>query len=75
MTLVELIAPELVEQHRQMQAQVVLDRALVDAVPASSIVVAQRNVTAATEQVAQARADVKSYAGDREALGRARSSG
>jgi hypothetical protein len=29
-TLVELTAPELVEQHRQMQAQVELDRALVD---------------------------------------------
>jgi HlyD family secretion protein len=59
-TLVELIAPELVEQHRQMQAQVVLDRALVEQSQKQHIV-AQRNATAATEQVAQARADVKSY--------------
>jgi HlyD family secretion protein len=59
-TLVELTAPELVEQHRQMQAQVVLDRAMVEQSQKQHIV-AQRNVTAATEQVAQARADVKSY--------------
>jgi multidrug efflux pump subunit AcrA (membrane-fusion protein) len=59
-TLVELTAPELVEQHRQMQAQVVLDEALVNQ-SQKQHVVAQRNVTAATEQVAQARAEVKSY--------------
>jgi multidrug efflux pump subunit AcrA (membrane-fusion protein) len=59
-TLVELTAPELVEQHRQMQAQVELDRALVEQ-SRKQHVVAQRNATAATEQVAQARADVKSY--------------
>jgi HlyD family secretion protein len=59
-TLVELTAPELVAQHRQMQAQVELDRALVRQ-SHKQYVVAQRNVTAATEQVAQARAEVKSY--------------
>jgi HlyD family secretion protein len=59
-TLVELTAPELVEQHRQMQAQVVLDRAQVRQ-SKKQHVVAQRNVTAATEQVAQARAEAKSY--------------
>ena len=60
-TLVELTAPELVAEHRQMQAQVELDRALVSQ-SKKQHVVAQRNVTAATEQVAQARAEVKSYA-------------
>ena len=60
-TLVELTAPELVAQHRQMQAQVELDRALVRQ-SQKQHVVAQHNVTAATEQVAQARAEVKSYA-------------
>jgi HlyD family secretion protein len=59
-TLVKLTAPELVEQHRQMQAQVELDRALVEQSQKQHIV-AQRNVTAATEQVAQAQADVKSF--------------
>jgi HlyD family secretion protein len=59
-TLVQLMAPELVEQHRQMQAQVELDRSMVEQ-SKKQHVVAERNVTAATEQVAQARADVKSY--------------
>jgi multidrug efflux pump subunit AcrA (membrane-fusion protein) len=59
-TLVELMAPELVAQHQQMQAQVVLDQAMV-AQSKKQHVVAQRNVKAAAEQVAQARADVKSY--------------
>jgi HlyD family secretion protein len=60
-TLVELTAPELVAQHRQMQAQVELDRALVRQ-SKKQYVVAQRNVTAATEQVAEAQAEVRSYA-------------
>jgi HlyD family secretion protein len=60
---VRLTAPELVEQHRQMQAQVVLDQALVDQSNKQHLV-AQRNVTAATEQVAQAKADVKRYEAD-----------
>ena len=62
-TLVELTAPELVAQHQQMQAQVELDRALVEQSHKQHLV-AQRNVTAATEQVAQARADVKRYEAD-----------
>jgi multidrug efflux pump subunit AcrA (membrane-fusion protein) len=62
-TLVELVAPELVAQHEQMKAQVVLDKAMVDQSEKQHIV-AQRNVTAATEQVAQARADVKRYEAD-----------
>src|SRR5262249_35324577 len=62
-TVVELTAPEVVEQHRQMQAQVVLNRAMVEQ-SQKQHVVAQRNVTAATEQVAQARADVKRYEAD-----------
>lgn len=61
--LVELSAPELVEQHRQMQAQVDLDRALVDQSRKQHLV-AQRNVTAATEMVAQARAEVNRYEAD-----------
>ncbi len=60
-TLVELTAPELVAQHRQMQAQVELDRALVTQAHKQHVV-AQHNVTAATKQVDQARAEVKSYA-------------
>src|SRR5262245_42011315 len=56
-TLVELSAPELVEQHRQLQAQVVLDKAMVQQSNKQHLV-AQRNVTAAVETVAQARADV-----------------
>jgi multidrug efflux pump subunit AcrA (membrane-fusion protein) len=59
-TLVELTAPELVAQHQQMKEQVVLDQAMVEQ-SKKQHVVAQRNVTAATEQVDQARADVKSY--------------
>jgi HlyD family secretion protein len=59
-TLIELTAPELVAQHRQMQAQIELDRAMVEQSKKQHIV-AQRNVMAATEQVEQARADVKSY--------------
>src|ERR1700745_2459427 len=51
-TLVKLRAPDLVEQHRQMQAQVVLDRALVEQSHKLHLV-AQRNVTAATETLAQ----------------------
>ena len=62
-TLVELTAPELVEQHRQMEAQVELDRAMVEQSHKQHLV-AQRNVTAATEKVVQARADVKRYAAD-----------
>ncbi len=62
-TLVELTAPELVEQHRQMQAQVDLDRALVDQSHKLHIV-SQRNVTAAAAQVAQTLADVNRYAAD-----------
>ncbi len=60
---VRLVAPELLEQHRQMQAQVVLDKALVDQSQKQHHV-AQANVTAATEQVAQAKADVKRYEAD-----------
>jgi len=62
-TLIKMTAPELVEQHHQMEAQVVLDRALVEQSQKQHLV-AQRNVTAATEQVAQARADVKRYEAD-----------
>ena len=60
---VRLTAPELIEQHRQMQAQVVLDQALVDQSNKQHLV-AQRNVTAAVEMVNQARADVKRYEAD-----------
>jgi multidrug efflux pump subunit AcrA (membrane-fusion protein) len=59
-TLVELSAPELVAQHRQMEAQVELDRALVTQAHKQHVV-AQHNVTAAIKQVDQARADVKAY--------------
>jgi multidrug efflux pump subunit AcrA (membrane-fusion protein) len=62
-TLIELTAPELVEQHRQTQAQVVLDRAMVEQSQKQHLV-ARRNVTAATETVAQARADVMRYEAD-----------
>jgi HlyD family secretion protein len=61
--LVELSAPDLVEQHRQMQAQVVLDRAMVRQSDRQHLV-ARRNVTAAVEMVAQARADVNRYTAD-----------
>jgi HlyD family secretion protein len=62
-TLVELTAPELIEQHRQMQAQVVLDRAMVEQSHKLQLV-AQRNVIAAAETVAQTRADVNRYEAD-----------
>jgi HlyD family secretion protein len=62
-TLVKLTAPEVVAQHEQMQAQVVLDRALVEQSNKQHLV-AQRNTTAATETVAQARADVNRYEAD-----------
>jgi RND family efflux transporter MFP subunit len=61
--LAELSAPELVEQHRQMQAQVQLDQAMVDQSRKQRIV-ADRNVTAATEMVAEARAEVARYQAD-----------
>ena len=67
-TLVELTAPELVAQHQQMQSQVELDRALVDQAHKLDLV-AQRNITAATETVAQTRADVNRYAADVEYWG------
>jgi HlyD family secretion protein len=62
-TLVELSAPDLVAQHRQMQAQVVLDRALVEQSHKLHLV-AQRDVTAATELLAQTRAEVERYEAD-----------
>ena len=62
-TLVKLTAPEVVAQHEQMQAQVVLDRALVEQSNKQHLV-AQRNVMAATEMVAQAKADVNRYEAD-----------
>jgi HlyD family secretion protein len=62
-TLVELTAPDLVAQHHQMQAQVVLDQALVEQSHKLHLV-AQSNVTAATELVAQARADVNRWVAD-----------
>ncbi len=60
---VKLTAPELVEQHQQMQAQVELDRALVEQ-SRKLVLVAQSNVTAATETVSQTRADVNRYQAD-----------
>src|SRR3984885_13475855 len=48
-TLVELTAPEVVAQHRQMKAQVELDRVLVEQ-SQKQHAVAKYNVTAATEQ-------------------------
>lgn len=62
-TLVKLWAPDVVAQHEQMQAQVVLDKALVEQSHKLQLV-AQRNATAATEMLAQARADVNRYAAD-----------
>jgi multidrug efflux pump subunit AcrA (membrane-fusion protein) len=62
-TLIEMTAPELVEQHRQMQAQAELDRALVEQ-SRKLVTVAESNVTAATETVAQTRADVNRYQAD-----------
>jgi multidrug efflux pump subunit AcrA (membrane-fusion protein) len=61
--LVELSAPDLVAQHQQMQAQIVLDRALVDQSHKLHLV-AQSNAVAATELVAQARADVNRWVAD-----------
>jgi multidrug efflux pump subunit AcrA (membrane-fusion protein) len=61
--LVELSAPELVAEHQQMQAQVELDRALVEQSHKLRLV-AQRNVMAATEQLAQARADINRWVAD-----------
>ncbi len=62
-TLVKLTAPEVVAQHEQMQAQVVLDQALVEQSNKQHLV-AQRNATAATETLAQAKADVNRYEAD-----------
>jgi multidrug efflux pump subunit AcrA (membrane-fusion protein) len=62
-TLVELAAPELVEQHRQMQAQLELDRAMIEQ-SHKLVTVAASNVTAATETVSQTRADVNRYEAD-----------
>jgi HlyD family secretion protein len=62
-TLVELTAPELVEQHRQMQAQVELDQAMVEQ-SRKLVSVAESNVTASTETVSQTRADVNRYQAD-----------
>jgi multidrug efflux pump subunit AcrA (membrane-fusion protein) len=62
-TLVELTAPELVEQHQQMQAQVDLDGALVEQAQ-KLVLVAESNVTAASEIVSQTRADVNRYEAD-----------
>jgi HlyD family secretion protein len=62
-TLVELTAPEVVEQHRQMQAQVELDQAMVEQ-SRKLVLVAHSNVTAATETVSQTRADVNRYEAD-----------
>src|SRR5947209_776930 len=61
--LVELMSPELVEQHRQMQAQVELDQAMVEQAR-KLVLVAESNVTASTEMVAQAGADVNRYQAD-----------
>ena len=60
---VELMSPELVEQHQQMQAQVELDQAMVEQ-SRKLVLVAESNVTAATETVAQTRADVNRYQAD-----------
>jgi HlyD family secretion protein len=61
--LVELMAPELVEQHAQMQAQVELDRAMVEQ-SRKLVLVAEHNVPAATQMVAQSSADVRRYQAD-----------
>jgi HlyD family secretion protein len=62
-TLAELTAPWLVEQHRQTQAQVELDRVMVEQ-SRKLVLVAESNVTAATEMVAQTSAEVKRYQAD-----------
>jgi multidrug efflux pump subunit AcrA (membrane-fusion protein) len=61
--LVEMTAPDLVEQHSQAQAQVLLNKALVEQ-SKKQHVVAQRNVTAAAEKIEQSKADVKRYAAE-----------
>ena len=58
--LVELAAPELVEQLQQRQAQVELDKAMVEQ-SRKLVLVAASNVTSSTEMVAQARSDVNRY--------------
>ena len=62
-TLVELTAPDLVAQHQQMEAEIELDRAMVEQSNKLDLV-AQRNATAATEMIAEARADVNRYTAD-----------
>jgi HlyD family secretion protein len=62
-TLAELTAPWLVEQHRQMQAQVELDLALVEQ-SKKLVDVAASNVTAAIETIAQTKAEVDRYQAD-----------
>ncbi|MDB5310902.1 MAG: czcB 5 [Gemmataceae bacterium] len=62
-TLVELTAPELVEQHLQMKAQADLDRVMVEQAR-KLVIVAESNVTASTETVSQTRADVNRYEAD-----------
>ena len=61
--LVKLRSPELVEQHLQMQAQVDLDKVMVEQA-GKLVTVAESNVTASTEIVAQASSDVKRYEAD-----------
>ncbi len=61
--LVELSAPEIVAQHQQMEAQVVLNKALVEQSHKLHLV-AQRNVMAANELLAQAQADVNKWVAD-----------
>jgi HlyD family secretion protein len=61
--LVELMAPELVEQHQRMKEQVELDRAMVEQ-SRELVRVAESNLTAATEMVPQARADTNRYQAD-----------
>jgi multidrug efflux pump subunit AcrA (membrane-fusion protein) len=61
--LVELFAPELVEQHERMKEQVELDQAMVEQ-SRELVHVAESNLTAAVETVPQARADTKRYQAD-----------
>ena len=67
-TLVELMAPELVEQHRQIQAQVELDRVMVEQ-SRKLVTVAASNVTASVELVAQTSAEVMRSQADVERWG------
>jgi HlyD family secretion protein len=62
-TLVELAAPEVVEQRKQMQAQVNLDRVMVEQAR-KLVTVAAANVTASVEMVAQAATDITRYQAD-----------